>query len=251
MHIGGVDDGDIKVRLARLEAGRHRDARGPCPHHDNRVMALAGLVTGHAARRDAPHETGHVISCRLGARQDLGHAVRGCGSQGPQRGRAGAGAAIGQHRSRQRVERGGEGGHVGPVDLAADNGDERRLEAQALCVCLNRRKAGLVGRFRVGPVADDRAKTRGLHGLHVFRSHLSRHGQARGQSFAQHGAYPLGGQRPFTGTFSTGLPSASRGSSPARMLTCSDGMMSLGMASCASRSVRNRMKSSRDFPRPT
>jgi hypothetical protein len=47
------------------------------------------------------------------------------------------------------------------------------------------------------------------------------------------------------------LPSLSVGTSPARMFTCSEGMISLGMSSCASRSVRNFTNSSFVLPPPT
>ena len=48
------------------------------------------------------------------------------------------------------------------------------------------------------------------------------------------------------------MPSSSAGGIwPARMFTCSDGTISLGMASVASRAVRIATKASRDLPPPT
>lgn len=60
-----------------------------------------------------------------------------------------------------------------------------------------------------------------------------------------------GQSRALIGTLSTGWPSSSRGTSPARMLTCSEGRISCGIASCASRAVRSATKSCLDVPPPT
>lgn len=54
-----------------------------------------------------------------------------------------------------------------------------------------------------------------------------------------------------TGTFNIGLPSPSVGTSPARILTCKDGIISFGISNCASRSVRNFTNSSLVLPAPT
>jgi len=62
---------------------------------------------------------------------------------------------------------------------------------------------------------------------------------------------PMELYKPFKGTFKAGAPESSVGNSPARMFTCSEGIISPGTLSVASRSVRSLTKASRVAPSPT
>ena len=101
MRVGRVDDRDIEIALAGEQACGN-GGTGRSAADDDDVMARSGLpgIDG-AACSDAAGDAGHVEACRTRDADDLVQRPLAGLRQRPERRRARAAAAIGEHGFRQ------------------------------------------------------------------------------------------------------------------------------------------------------
>ena len=160
--VGRVDDGDVESGLRafrlRQQRCRRRRRRSPRPRAAPRRWR-SGCGRHWRSRRATP---AHVVAAAFAVGDDLrqGAAARRLG-QRPERRRARAGAAIGEHGPGQPVEQPAEGGGVRIRHLARDDRQIDGLEPRFGSGARDLLEAGLVGALPVRPVADDGAVAEG------------------------------------------------------------------------------------------
>ena len=94
-----------------------------------------------------------------------------------------------------------------------------RLQTQGCGLGLDVSKAWLLISFAIRAYADQRPIPKGLDLRQLIGLHLSIGVEIVGQMGDLHQVFPFDGHSLFTGTLSIGFPSASLGTSPARMFT--------------------------------
>ena len=181
MDVGRVDDGDVEVGSAREQAGGDRDA-GRAAADDHHVM----LGLGDFERRapgvgDAAGDAAQVVARAGRSVDDGGQRQPVRLRQRPQRGRAHAGPAVGQHRAGQAGEQRAELPSLRVAELAGFRRQVMRPDADGRRGLLDLGKQRLVIAFAVRTVADQRAEAGSLDRVHVRRHDLRRDRQVGGE----------------------------------------------------------------------
>ena len=83
MDVSGVDNRDIKARIARLETGRDRDPPSARPHDHHVIAGIPDIRGGLAPIGDPARHTVHVITRSLCGGENFGHGSLARLSKGP------------------------------------------------------------------------------------------------------------------------------------------------------------------------
>ena len=157
MDVCRIDHRDLQIGFARQQAGRHRDpaSAGADDHHVEPGIGAVGR--GLAAVGDSAGDAIEVIAGIAGGAENVGNRHPGGLGQRPQGGTAGAGAAVGQHWSRQLAQRPLEFDCIALADLAGDHRQVAGADPSCAGGGVDFGKARLIGALAVGAIADDRA----------------------------------------------------------------------------------------------
>ena len=234
MDVRRVDDRDVEAFAPRLEAGRDGDAAGAGADDHHVITRIARIGRGLAAIGDAAGNAVHVVAGGLGGAENFRHRAACRLAQRPERGRAGAGAAVSQNGTGKLTQGNAE---VAGILVLHETGLDRKIthfQTGGLCRCLDFLEGRLVRTLAIRTVADDGPETGRLGRLNLGDRDLFADGDLRRNCLELH-IFPLvflagaGSPAPhfeaqsaqirLTGTLSIGLPSLSVGTSPARMFT--------------------------------